>query len=81
MAESQNEDIIIHTGGSTVRIITEEQWKAAGVEDQGTVVFDKSNNWRVPMDELTGPAAQLLLDGHKHEFMKNKFEIPAPNGE
>lgn len=78
---AQDEDMILYTGGATIREITEAQWKAAGVEDQGTVVFDAKNNWRMPLDELTGPAAQLLLDGHKREFSKNRLEIPAPNGE
>lgn len=82
MAESRfQEDVLIYTGGATVREITEAQWAAAGVENQGTVVFDKSNNHRIPINELTEPAQQLLLDGHKGEFSVNELKIPAPNGE
>lgn len=84
MAESRskkNDDVLIYTGGATERIITEDQWKAAGVENQGTVVFNKDNNHRIPLNELTEPARQLLVDGHKGEFSVNKLEIPAPNGE
>jgi hypothetical protein len=80
-SRSKKDDVLIYTGGATTRRITEEEWKGAGVENQGTVVFDKSNNHRIPLNELTEPARQLLLDGHKGEFSVNKLEIPAPNGE
>lgn len=78
---SKSDDVLIYTGGATDRVITEQEWVAAGVENQGTVVFDKSNNWRMPVKELTEQAAKLLLEGHSGEFSKNKLEIPAPNGE
>jgi hypothetical protein len=81
VADSHTDDVLIYTGGATERIITEKQWQAAGVEDQGEVVFDAKNNYRMPLDELTGKAAELLLKGHPREFCKNRLTIPAPSGE
>lgn len=75
-------DVLIYTGGATTREITREQWEAAGVKDQDTVRFSKEeNNRRVPVDEMTSAAVELLLDRHSNEFMLNEFKIPAPNGE
>jgi hypothetical protein len=82
-AANREEDLVLYVGGADVRQITKSEWEGAGVENQDTVVFNKENNWRVPADELTGDALQLLLDGHKREFNKNQLEVPppAPNGE
>ena len=82
-ASKDDEDLVLYVGGADVRQITAQEWEAAGVENQDTVVFNRENNWRVPANELTDAALQLLLDGHKREFNKNQLEVPppAPNGE
>lgn len=47
------------TGASGLREITAEQWKAAGIENQGYVAWTGQNS-RVLLSELTDEAAERL---------------------
>lgn len=47
-----NEDHVMYTGTSHVREITKKEWKAAGIDGE-TVRWDASNNYMVPVSELS----------------------------
>lgn len=57
-------DYVEYKGRGTVRRITAEQWELAKIPDQGEVVWDASNNYKVPVSDLNDKAlAALLHDG------------------
>jgi hypothetical protein len=61
-------DRLRYTGGSTIREITAEQFRNAGVEDQDTIRFDRRHR-EIPVDELTQQAVNLLLKSSPDEFV------------
>jgi len=38
------------------RSITAAEWTTVGVEDQNTLIWGPSNNWRIPADEISDAA-------------------------
>lgn len=70
--EEQDSDAeyVIFRGVSHIRRITEEQWKQAGVEDQPETVWDKGNNFQVPVSELSEKAIKALRND-------GSFSVPA----
>ena len=57
-------DYVEYKGKATMRRITAEQWEQARVRDQSEVVWDNSNDFRVPLADLNiGALAVLRRDG------------------
>lgn len=50
----------VYTGMGGVKTITEEQWVAAGITDQKGVRWDNSNEFSVPLDDLSESAVARL---------------------
>jgi hypothetical protein len=42
--------------------VTDKQWVALGISGQKTLVFNRSNNWRVPASDVTEAALNYLLN-------------------
>jgi hypothetical protein len=51
---------VSYTGSSTRRLVTREQWKAAGVDGQATVEWSAANDFEVPRDKLNEDALKVL---------------------
>lgn len=66
-AENKNETVVKYTGHPGTRRITRAQWEAAGVSNQGTVEWNKSNGYSVPGSKLKKGALDILesSDGFK----------------
>lgn len=60
--ESQESDkaVVRYIGGSDTRDIDANAWKAVDVQDQRKVSWNKENNWRVPVSELSEAAVDFL---------------------
>ncbi|MGE3487449.1 MAG: hypothetical protein AB7L09_22235 [Nitrospira sp.] len=61
-------DVLVYTGGATSWEITREQWVAAGVTDQGSIRFDRRNQKRIRVSDLSDAALEVLMDRHGNEF-------------
>jgi hypothetical protein len=72
-------DMLTYVGGATVREITGEQFKAAGVDNQDTVQFTPGNR-SIKVGDMTREAVELLLQSPE-EFRIDSDKTPAPNGE
>jgi hypothetical protein len=57
---SADASYVEYKGKATTRRITAEQWKQAKVDDQEEVVWDKSNDFRVDLSELSEKAQTVL---------------------
>lgn len=53
-------DYVEYKGKATQRRITAEQWEKARVLEQGEVVWDSSNDFRVPLADLNQAALTVL---------------------
>lgn len=53
-------EYVEYKGKATTRRITAEQWQQARVKEQGEVVWDKSNDFRVPLSDLNDSALAVL---------------------
>lgn len=53
-------DYVEYKGRATQRRITAEQWEQARVNDQSEVVWDASNEFRVPLADLNDAALAVL---------------------
>lgn len=49
-----------YTGEAGVREITKAQWKAAGVEDQDTTIWNAENDYSLPASQFTDRALEVL---------------------
>jgi hypothetical protein len=49
-----------YKGRGQMRRITEAQWRQARVEDQGEIVWDKANNFKVPLSDFNDQALLAL---------------------
>lgn len=58
--EAKEDAVVEYTGTSDVRKISAAEWKAAGVEDQNQVVWDRSNRKKVGVAELNKDALDVL---------------------
>jgi hypothetical protein len=57
-------DYVEYKGRATERRITADQWLQARVKDQSEIVWDASNEFKVPLDDLNEAAiAALRRDG------------------
>lgn len=72
-AKAGEDEFIAFKGHNGVRIISEEDWAAIGVEGQAEARWDRSNGWRLPRSEFGARALNYLLkvDG---EFVAEKLE-------
>lgn len=56
-------DFAKYVGTATVRLMTETDWKAAGIEDQGTVEWSAANGYAVARSRFSDAAwAALATD-------------------
>lgn len=53
-------DYVEYKGRATSRRITAEQWEKARVKDQGEVLWDASNGFKVPLADLNQAALTVL---------------------
>jgi hypothetical protein len=53
-------DYVEYQGKATIRRMTVEQWEQARVKDQGEVVWDATNDFRVPLSDLNEAALKAL---------------------
>lgn len=51
---------VVYVGDAGTREISKADWRAAGVEDQETVTWNADNEYRVPADQFTEQALQVL---------------------
>jgi hypothetical protein len=56
----ENADYVEYKGKATTRRITADQWAQARVPDQNEVVWEKSNEYKVSISDLSDKALQLL---------------------
>lgn len=54
--------VVRYVGSADVREIDAAAWKNAKVEDQKKIVWDKSNDHSVPVDELNEAALAYVTD-------------------
>lgn len=59
-----------YLGTSNARMIREAEFTKAGVADQGTIIWDKRNNYLVKAQHLNADALELL--GQFKEFRVNQ---------
>jgi predicted sulfurtransferase len=52
-ARSSSKKVVKYTGMSDVRVVEKNDWKAIGIDDQDTVVWDWRNDWAVPVGDLS----------------------------
>ena len=45
--------VVKYIGPYDVKIITEKDWKAIEIDDQGDVKWDWRNDWAVPVEEFS----------------------------
>lgn len=53
-------EYVEYKGKATSRRITADQWEKARVKDQGEVVWDASNEFKVPLSDLNQAALTVL---------------------
>lgn len=58
--EKSKEATIRYTGGASLRQITKTEWEQAGVSDQDTVAWSRSNNFTVKASLLNEAALNAI---------------------
>lgn len=59
-AAVESSKVVKYIGTANIRKISASDWRSIGVEEQTQVVWDKSNNFQVPVSELTADAVKYL---------------------
>lgn len=54
-------EYVRYIGPSHSRMILADEWKAAGVTDMGSVVWDATNNFSVPVERFTDKAMEVAI--------------------
>jgi hypothetical protein len=57
---AESVSVVKYTGDAGVREITRAQWRAAGVDDQETTVWDESNNYTLLSSAFTPKALEII---------------------
>lgn len=65
MAQKIANKVVKYDGGHSERVIEARHWKAAGVEDQGTVRWTPLNDWTVDASELSETALNYVKNVDK----------------
>lgn len=53
-------EYVEYKGKATIRRITQSDWEKARVKGQGEVVWDKSNDFQVPLSDLNSAALAVI---------------------
>lgn len=69
-ALASDAEYVVYQGKAQRRSISAEDWANAGVESQGGVVWEKSNNFQVSVEEFSAKALQALRND-------GSFSVPA----
>jgi hypothetical protein len=75
MAEQR---VVKYVGSATRRIITAEQWGAAGVQNQPGVEWNRANGYEISGDDLSQAALKVLDADGKFKFLLVERE-PRPS--
>lgn len=66
--------VVVYVGSADVRSIDKAAWDAVGVKDQNKVVWDKKNNFTVPVADLSD-AAVAYCDEQDKGFVVRDAQV------